>query len=77
MLFMRYMAASLLEDAADLAGRDEASANLFLSRAVFESLQVYCIALQRYLPRSKELNLANPCTQDLIQNVRTQPLVHK
>jgi len=54
-IFMRYMAANWLEDAADLARRDEAAANLFLSQAVFEIIQYNFIASGKYLPRNKEL----------------------
>jgi predicted nucleotidyltransferase len=55
LVFMRYMAANWLEDAADLARRDEATANLFLSQAVFEIVRVHLIASGKYLPRNKEL----------------------
>jgi hypothetical protein len=55
LLFMRYMAANWLEDAADLVRRDEATANLFLSQAVLESIRYHFIASGKYLPRSKEL----------------------
>jgi hypothetical protein len=54
-IFMRYMAANWLEDAADLAQRDEATANLFLSQAVFELIRYNFIASGKYLPRNKEL----------------------
>lgn len=52
---LRYMAANWLEDAADLAQRDEATANLFLSRAVYEIIRYNFIAEGQYLPRNKEL----------------------
>ena len=52
---MRYMAANWLEDAADLARRDEATANLFLSQAVLEIIRYNFIASGKYLPRNKEL----------------------
>jgi predicted nucleotidyltransferase len=55
LLFRRYMAANWLEDAADLALRDEATANLFLSQAVLEIIRGNFFAEQRYLPRNKEL----------------------
>jgi hypothetical protein len=55
LLYMRYMAANWLEDAADLALRDQAAANLFLSSAVFEIIRFNFIASQQYLPRNKEL----------------------
>jgi predicted nucleotidyltransferase len=55
LLFMRYMAANWLEDAADLAPRDEATANLFVSQAVLEMIHYNFIAAQKYLPRNKEL----------------------
>ena len=55
LLFMRYMAATWLEDAADLAQRDEATANLFLTQAVFEIIRYHFIASGKYLPRNKEL----------------------
>ena len=55
LLFKRYMAANWLEDAADLALRDEASANLFLSQAVLEIMRCNFFAAQKYLPRNKEL----------------------
>jgi predicted nucleotidyltransferase len=54
-IFMRYMAANWLEDAADLAHRDEAAANLFLSQAVYAIIQYNFIASGKHLPRSKEL----------------------
>lgn len=53
--FLRYMAANWLEDASDLAPRDEATANLLLSQAVLESIRYNFIAAQKYLPRNKEL----------------------
>jgi hypothetical protein len=53
--FRRYMAANWLEDAADLAPRDEATANLFLSQAVLEIIRYNFIAAQKHLPRNKEL----------------------
>ena len=55
LLFRRYMAANWLEDAADLAPRDEATANLFLSQAVLEMTCFNFIAAQKHLPRNKEL----------------------
>ena len=55
LLVMRYMAATWLEDAADLARRDEATANLFLTQAIFEIIRYNFIAAGRYLPRNKEL----------------------
>lgn len=55
LVFMRYMAVNWLEDAADLARRDEATANLFLSQAVLEIIRVHFIASGIYLPRNKEL----------------------
>jgi predicted nucleotidyltransferase len=58
LMFLRYMAATWLEDAADLARRDEATANLFLTQAVFEIVRYNFIAAGKYLPRNKELLLA-------------------
>ncbi len=55
LVFMRYMAANWLEDAADLARGDEATANLFLSQAVLEIIRYNFIASGKYLPRNKEL----------------------
>ena len=52
---LRYMAANWLEDATDLAQRDEATAKLFLSQAVFEIIIFNFIAQGKYLPRNKEL----------------------
>lgn len=52
---LRYMAASWLEDASDLAQRDEATANLFLSQAVFEIIRSNFILAGKYMPRNKEL----------------------
>jgi predicted nucleotidyltransferase len=55
LFFMRYMASIWLEDAADLARRDEATANLFLTQAIFEIIRYNFIASGKYLPRNKEL----------------------
>lgn len=55
LLFRRYMAANWLEDAADLAPRDEATTNLLLSQAVLEMIHFTFIAAQKHLPRNKEL----------------------
>lgn len=52
---LRYMAASWLEDAADLIPRDETTANLFLSQAVFEMIHANFIIFRKNLPRNKEL----------------------
>lgn len=51
----RYFAGNLYEDGLDLAERDPAAAQVFLSKAVIVMLEYYFKAHSLFLPRAKEL----------------------
>lgn len=51
----RYMAACLFEDALDVAGRDPATADMLVARAVGEMVHFAFRRAGRYLPRAKDL----------------------
>jgi predicted nucleotidyltransferase len=53
--WVRYLAGNLYEDGLDMAGRDPASAQVFLSRAVIAMLEYFFRSHGMFLPRSKEL----------------------
>lgn len=51
----RYMAASLFEDAQDVAGTDSATSQMILSQAVTEMLRFCFIERGQFIPRSKSM----------------------
>jgi predicted nucleotidyltransferase len=53
--FMRYGAATLLEDAVDVLEKAPASANLIFTRAVYQMLHFAFLKANRWLPRDKDL----------------------
>lgn len=55
LVMLRYGAATVFEDAVDLAGRDSALCRLALHRAVEEALRYRYLAANRWQPRFKEL----------------------
>lgn len=58
LLLARYMAASLIEDAADVAEADPISAQYLLAQALPEIVRYAFLSAGRYLPRTKDLRAA-------------------
>lgn len=55
LMMARYTAATQFEDALDVAGRDIATANMILTKAVTSALAYFFLARNRMIPRDKDL----------------------
>lgn len=55
LMMARYIAATQFEDAMDVAGRDIATANMILGKAVTSALAYFFLARNRMIPRDKDM----------------------